>query len=242
MLTAICIQQKLHLMSIIKYPKICLPFIFFVGLQCAFADTLTIEDFDSYTDTTAMQVNVTTFGPADPNGFPELDQTEGVNKSNAAKLKLSWTDGDNANLSLRNLNPAASNIKSVSKIQSSIRIETADGKSAATTPTRIKLAIEGTNKTIWQTKGQFAVQPGLDKLYRLDFNVSSNDMERVENMASFTETIADIQSIRFRFENDVQANVVEEAYIDSIVLVTDFSSEPSTGTIIELGMASIPGF
>ena len=67
-------------------------------------------------------------------------------------------------------------------------------------------------------------------------------MERVEKTDSLTETISDIKSIRFRFENSVQPDVVEDAYIDSIVLVTDFSNEPSTGTIIELGMASMPTF
>lgn len=227
-------------MSIIKYPKIYLPFVFFAGLQFVHADSLAIEDFDDYVDTTALQANVTTFGPADSLGLPNLAQGSGVDESNAAHLKLSWMDGDNANLSLRNLDPAASDIRYGSSIQSSIYIETANSNSAATTPTQVKLAIEGTNGTIWQTKGQFAVQPELGEFYELAFNVSSTDMERVSATDSLAETISDIQSIRFRFENSVQANVVEDAYIDSIVLVSDFSSEPSTGTIIELGMANMP--
>ena len=211
-----------------------------VSFNSANADTLLVEDFDGYADTTALQANVTTFGSAEPNGFPELAQGLGVDGSNAVYLKLSWKDGDNANLSLRNLNPAASDINTGSSIQSSIYIKTSDDGSAAAAPTRIKLAIEGVNGAIWQTKNSSAVQPLLGEFYELSFNVSVDDMERVtaaDNL--FTEAIADIQSIRLRFENSVQANVIEDAYVDSIVLVTDFSSEPSTGTIIELGMARI---
>ena len=68
------------------------------------------------------------------------------------------------------------------------------------------------------------------------FTISTTDMENVSATdATLAETIASIRSIRFRFENDVQANVFENAYIDSVVSVTNPESEPSTGTIIQLG-------
>ena len=182
----------------------------FLLTSYAYAETVTIADFDEYTDTTAMQADVSTFGPAEQIGLPELAQGSGIDESNAVYLQLSWKDGDNANLSLRNFDSAVSSIKSGSSIQLSIYLETADGNSAAATPTSVKLAIEGTNGTIWQTKGSAAVQPTLGEFYELAFNVSSDDMERVTAADdSFTETIEAIESIRFRFENDVQADVVE---------------------------------
>ncbi|MFT5350411.1 MAG: hypothetical protein ACI9MF_001228 [Gammaproteobacteria bacterium] len=208
-----------------------------------YATTVTIEDFDGYTDTVSLQADVTTFGSATRTGLPTLAQGVGVNNTNAVHLILNWEYGNNTNLSLTNLNQAARSLSAVSSIQSSIYLETASESSAVTNPTLVKLAIEGIDGTIWQTKTRFAVQPVLGTFYEMAFNVSSVDMESVstEN-GSFEDTMVDIQSIRFRFENSVQAGVFEDAYIDSIVSVTNLPDEPSKGTIIQLGTIDIPIF
>lgn len=222
-------------MILIKKTKITF-FLTIMTVHILCADVLTIEDFDSYADTSSMQNNVTTFGAAAQVGLPTLATGSGADNSNAAHVLLTWEHGNNANLSLTNLNPAARRLIEGSSIQLSVHLETAEGYSATANPTGVKLAIEGANNAIWQTKPQFAVQPASGAFYKLAFTISTTDMENVSATdATLAETIASIRSIRFRFENDVQANVFENAYIDSVVSVTNPESEPSTGTIIQLG-------
>ncbi len=225
----------------IRYPNLYPILLAILSVNFVYADVLTIEDFDSYADTSSMQANVTTFGAAAQVGVPSLAIGSGIENTNAAHILLTWEYGSNANLSLTNLNPAAQKLSEGSSIQSSVYLETAVGHSAAASPTCVKLAIEGANATIWQTKPQFAVQPRPGAFYQLAFNVSSTDMENVSGTdETFAETIANVRSIRFRFENDVQAGVFEDAYIDSIVSVTNPENKPSTGTIIQLGIMNLP--
>ena len=67
----------------------------------------------------------------------------------------------------------------------------------------------------------------LGAFYDLAFNISSNDTKRVtEKNEPFRETIADIESIRFRFDNNVQAGVSEDAYIVRRFLPQIFQMNP----------------
>ena len=150
--------------------------------------------------------------------------------------------GNNANLMFNNLAPAEQDLSAYSEIKVNIRIETGSGYVASTSPTVVKLVIEGINGAIWQTKAPNAVQLASGAFYESTFNLSSDDMERVAGAASFEDSIANIQNIRFRFENTQQTNVLENAFIDSIVALADPVSEPSTGTIIQLGLMKLPDF
>lgn len=180
--------------------------------------TLVIEDFDSYIDTSSFQEDVFSFGNAAQAGKPSLAEGLGINDSNAACFNLTWSTGNNANLSFINLSPNARNLSGYSEIRASVLIESQT--SGTPNSTRIKIAIEGgPDNSIWQTRNVRAERPTVNTFYELRFDLSSTDMERVEGTSTLESVIQDINNIRLRFENAQQEGFLQDVYIDSIVAV-----------------------
>lgn len=183
---------------------------------------LIIEDFESYMDTNSLQADVFSFGSAAQAGKPSLAIGLGENDSKAACFNLTWETGNNANLSFINLSPNTKNLSGYSEIKLFVYIEaypTTGGFTEASTPTIVKLAIEGLDGSIWQTRSVKAERPPVDSSYILRFLLSPSDMERVEGTATFANTISNIRNIRIRFENSRNSGFRQDAYIDSITAV-----------------------
>ena len=181
---------------------------------------LVLEDFESYIDTSSLQTDVFTFGSAAQAGKPSLVVGLGENGTNAACFNLTWETGNNANLSFINLSPNTQDLSFYSEISAFIFIEAypvTGGFTEMSTPTVVKLAIEGNDGTIWQTRSVKAEKPPVDSSYKLRFNLSQIDMERIDGKGNFNTTIADVKNIRLRFENAKKAGFRQDAYIDSIV-------------------------
>lgn len=181
---------------------------------------LIIEDFESYMDTSSLQADVFSFGSAAQAGRPSLAMGLGENDSNAACFNLTWETGNNANLSFINLSPNTQNLNGYSEITAFIFIEAyPNSNTSAMTPTIAKLAIEGTNGSIWQTRSVRGERLPVGSSYILRFRLSPTDMERVEGTGSFEGTTSNIKTIRLRFENSKTAGFRQDAYIDSIMAV-----------------------
>ncbi len=182
---------------------------------------LVIEDFESYADTNSLHADVFSFGSAAQAGKPSLAVGLGKNDSNAACFNLTWETGNNANLCLINLSQNIKNLSEYTEITSYIYIEGYPGAEGAIekVPTITKLAIEGTNGSIWQTRSVKAERPPVDSAYKLRFRLSPSDMERVEGSGSFKDVLSSVKNIRFRFENSRRSGFRQDAYIDSIEAV-----------------------
>jgi hypothetical protein len=183
---------------------------------------LVIEDFESYIDTSSLQADVFSFGSAAQAGKPSLAVGLGENDSNAACFNLTWETGNNANLSFINLSPNTQSLSGYAEVTVFIYIEAFPGASGLTegsAPTIAKLAIEGDDGSIWQTRSVKAERPPVDSSYKLRFRLSPSDMERVEGTGSFKKSIASIKNIRIRFENSRRSGFRQDAYIDSITAV-----------------------
>ena len=179
---------------------------------------LVIEDFDIYPDTNTLHADVFSFGTAAQAGKPSLAVGLGENDSNAACFNLTWETGNDANLCLIKLSPNAKNLSGYSELTAYIYIEdynTTDVK----TPTLAKLAIEGMDGAIWQTRSVKADKPPVDSAYTLRFRLSPSAMERVEGSGSFKDTISNVKNIRLRFENTKRPGFKQDVYIDSIKAV-----------------------
>ena len=103
------------------------------------AQTLLINDFDSYADTAELQTEWGAFGAAS-GGAPELPVGTGVNGTNSARYALAWNAGNNANM-----NYFAFPVQDLSIYESldvSVYLETISGFSSPTNPTTLLLAIE----------------------------------------------------------------------------------------------------
>ena len=84
---------------------------------------LVLEDFESYIDTSSLQVDVFTFGSAAQAGKPSLAEGLGENGTNAACFNLTWETGNNANLCFINLSPNTQNLSVYSEISAFVHIE-----------------------------------------------------------------------------------------------------------------------
>ncbi len=183
---------------------------------------LILEDFESYIDTSALQADVFTFGSAAQAGKPSLAMGLGENNSNAACFNLTWETGNNANLCFINLSPNTHNLSGYSEIKAFVFIEDYPGGGGLTETSAItlaKLAIEGVDGSIWQTRSAKAERPPIDSPYTLRFMLSPSDMERVDGQGPFQNTISNIKNIRLRFENSRRSGFRQDAYIDSIIAV-----------------------
>ena len=183
---------------------------------------LIIEDFESYMDTNALHQDVFSFGSAAQAGRPSLAVGLGENDTNAACFNLTWETGNNANLCFTNLSPNTLNLSGYSEITAFIYIEDYPGNSDSrgrSIPTLVKIAIEGQDGTIWQTRSIKAEKPPVDSSYKLRFRLTPTAMERVEGSGSFINTISEIKNIRLRFENSKRPGFRQDGYIDSIKAV-----------------------
>ena len=183
---------------------------------------LIMEDFESYLDTSSLQADVFSFGSAAQAGKPSLAVGLGENDSNAACFNLTWETGNNANLSLINLSPNTQNLSGYSEVTAFIFLEsnsTVSLPAEASASTIVKLAIEGVDGSIWQTRSIKAERPPVGSAYKLRFRLSPSDMELVEGSGQFQSTISNIKNIRLRFENSRRSGFRQDAYIDSITAV-----------------------
>lgn len=187
---------------------------------------LIIEDFESYIDTSSLQADVFSFGSAAQAGKPTLALGLGKDDSNAACFNLTWETGNNANLSFINLSPNTQNLSGYSEIRAYIYLENYPGNSGSKSDsaegkstTIAKLAIEGNDGTIWQTRSGKADRPPADSSHELRFLLSATDMERVEGSSPFDTVVANVKNIRIRFENLRRSGFRQDAYIDSIIAI-----------------------
>lgn len=180
---------------------------------------LILEDFESYVDTNALRADIFSFGSAAQAGKPSLAEGLGKDDSKAACFNLTWETGNSANMCFNNLSPNTKNLSGYSEINSFIYLEAYPNENAsavASNPTIVKLAIEGNDGTIWQTRSVKAEKPAVDSVYNLRFRLNTRDMERVEGSGSFESVISNIKNIRIRFENSKRPGFRQNAYIDSI--------------------------
>ena len=183
---------------------------------------LILEDFESYFDTSSLQADVFTFGSAAQAGKPSLAVGLGENSTKAACFNLTWETGNNANLCFINLSPNTKNLSGYTEVTSYVLLQdySSVGRADETaSPTLAKLAIEGTDGSIWQTRTIKAERLPVDSAYKLRFRLSPADMERVEGTGSFKKTLSDVKNIRMRFENAKRSGFRQDAYIDSITAV-----------------------
>ncbi|MDP0498340.1 MAG: hypothetical protein Q7Q73_19280 [Verrucomicrobiota bacterium JB024] len=181
---------------------------------------VTIDNFDSYTTSAELQTYWNSFGAASA-GLPALNVGGGVGGTNAARYGLVWSAGNNANMRMFNVPSGVQDLSAATSVEVTLYIVTRDGFSAPTDPTALKLVIQGgANDSIWQTTDAAAVSLSNTSYSTVGFTLNTTDMERVGGSDSLTDTLAAITSIRLRFENAVESNVIQDAYIDSIVAVT----------------------
>jgi len=206
-----------------KYSNQIMIALFSVMIVSSLNAQLILEDFESYTDTGSLQADVFSFGSAAQAGKPSLAIGLGENGSNAACFNLTWETGNNANLSFINLSPNTHNLTGYSEITVFIFIESYPNLNGSMTeispPTLAKLAMEGVDGSIWQTRTVKGERPPIDSSYKLRFRLSPSDMERVEGVASFQNTLSNLKNIRLRFENSRRSGFRQDAYIDSITAV-----------------------
>lgn len=186
---------------------------------------LMLEDFESYLDTNALHADIFSFGSAAQAGKPSLAEGLGKDGSKAACFNLTWETGNNANMCFINLSPNTKNLSGYSEINSFLYLEAYPNESASTdaedsavasNPTIVKLAIEGNDGTIWQTRSVKAERPAVDSVYNLRFRLNTRDMERVEGSGSFDSVISNIKTVRLRFENSRRSGFRQDAYIDDV--------------------------
>lgn len=204
-----------------KIPSIAL---FVLSAAIGNAQTLVIDDFNSYTDTSELQSNWNSFGTAASSGAPTLAAGSGVGGSNAAAFSLNWFDGTNANA--RRINLTNLDLSSYDFLDVNMFVETDAGNDSPTSPTVLKVAFQSSDSTIWQTSASFAQEPNVGTYALLSFVLSETEMDRVSGTGSFATSIADITNIRLRFENAQESNVGQTAFISSISAST--IPEPST--------------
>ncbi len=211
--------------------------VLFTGLVGVNAQTLVIDDFDSYADTSELQANWNSFGGAASAGPPSLASGSGVGGSNAASFSLNWNLGTNGNM--RRLNLAGTDLSTYDSIDITAFIETQSGFSGPASPTILKIAIQGSNGAIWQTTVASAQEPNVDSYTTLSFILSDSDMELADGSGSFVSTIASVDNIRLRYENASQDSR-QTVLVSSIVAVP----EPGTyglmlGSLILVGVVLI---
>jgi hypothetical protein len=196
-----------------------------------------IENFDHYVDTSELQSDVSSFGTAAQAGRPTLSFGTGESGTNAAKFALTWEAGNNANLIFYNVSAVSGNLSNYEKVEIFFNMEVPNGFNPPANPTIVKLAIEGaTSNTIWQTRSAKAVQLTTDISEAVTFELTDVDMERVSGSESFLDVLTNAGNIRLRFENSMQAGVMQFAHIDSINAITEL---PKSGTIIQIGLSNM---
>lgn len=209
-------------MIIMKYVKHTTAIFLLITATSTLNARLVIEDFEGYPDTKALQADVFSFGTAAQAGKPSLALGLGENNSNAACFNLTWETGNNANLCLLKLSQNVQNLSGYREITVHIFLEdysNVDTSGEASAPTLAKLAIQGKNGTIWQTRTVKSEKLPADSAYKLRFRLSAIDMERVEGAGTFPDTIGNIKNVRLRFENSKRSGFRQDAYIDSITAV-----------------------
>lgn len=183
---------------------------------------LIIEDFEGYIDTKSLQADVFSFGSAAQAGKPSLALGLGENNTNAACFNLTWETGNNANVCFINLSPNTRNLSGYREVTTHVFLEdypNLGDSGGATMSTLLKLAIEGKDGSIWQTRTIKSEKLPVDSAYKVRFRLSAIDMERVEGTGSFADTLSNVKNIRLRFENSKQTGFRQDAYIDSIIAV-----------------------
>ncbi|WP_309385997.1 hypothetical protein [Cerasicoccus frondis] len=186
------------------------------------AERLIIDDFDSYANSEQLQRNWNSFGSAASSGPANLEVDMGYANSNAVLFNLNWDAGNNANMRMAKF-PA--DVKDLSRYLTVIvwlRILKESGDfDEPSDSTTLRLAIQGgPDDSIWQTKANYEVKIDFDDYKSAEFSLLDSEMERVSGKCSFNETLTNINNIRLRFENEIEPQVRQDVYIDSILATT----------------------
>ncbi len=190
-----------------------------VAASCNLFSQITIDNFDSYDDTAALQANWGSFGSGAQAGAPTLAEDAGVSGTNAALFALTWNVGNNANMQMVNVPSAAQSLDVGDTIDVTLYIVTRAGFDPPTNPTLLKLAIEGTNSVIWQTTTVAAATVNSATYQTISFSLNETDMSRTSAaVASLSDTLASIDNIRLRFENTEDASTRQDVYVDDIIV------------------------
>ena len=187
---------------------------------------LTLEDFDSYTHTDDLQYTVAACGSTAQPGALILQPQAGVNHSNAVCFELPPDPGGSAGLKLINLDPVAGDLSKYSEIQFYAHIEVLGGYNESLNTTRVRVALENANGTLWQSLDSTAVDP--DSGDPVALQLSSADMERVAGTDSFERTLAGVDTIELQFIHAGETGIRQTVCVDSIVVRSGF------GTLIHL--------
>jgi len=187
-------------------------------LQSLNAKHLIIDDFDNYGSTPALRANWNSFGSAASSGPAQLALGMGYADSDAAMFNLNWDAGNNANMRLFRPSAKAQNLSPFVNLLVWLKIQTEEGNFyAPTKTTTLRIAIEGNNETIWQTKPEHIVKVNFEQYQGARFTLNDSEMIRVAGKGGLNDTLSDIKSIRLRFENQSEPLVRQDVYIDSIV-------------------------
>lgn len=192
-------------------------------VQTLTAEHLVIDDFEGYTNTEELRQNWNSFGSAASSGPAFLAIEKGYLGSNAALYNLNWDAGNNANMRLFHPIAQAKDLSSFVKLIVWLKISKEDGDfDEPRKTTTLRLAIEGgSDDTIWQTTADAEVAIDFEDYEEAQFSLLDTEMERVSGKSSFNETLSAIKSIRLRFENQIEHQVRQDVFIDSIVVTNN---------------------
>jgi len=193
------------------------------------AQSLVIDDFDSYSTTGELQTNWNSFGNAATSGAPTLASGAGVGGSNAATFSLNWFSSGASNANARHINLSL-DLSTYDFLDVALFVETDAGNVDPSAPTILKIAFQSSDSTIWQTKSSSALTVNVDSYSTLSFGLTDTIMERVSGSGDFASSIGDITNIRLRFENAEETNVGQTAYISSLTATT--IPEPNSYALI----------
>ncbi len=194
--------------------------LFFAAFACAapgFAQALRFDDFSNYTHTAAMAGNWERFGLAV--GEIELGEEYGAGGGNVLLGPLRWEAGNNANF--RRINLPVSNWTPFHQVEVVVRLETAHGLRAPSNPTILRLVLEDHAGGFWQTTAPQAKVPSIGDYSKLTFHLTESEMGP---QGAFS--LANLKTMRLRFENTPEAGAGQLAYIDSIHLVANLVEVP----------------
>lgn len=202
---------------------------------------LVIDDFSQYANTNALQANWSSFGGAATSGPPVLAPGAGVDGGNAAQFSLNWGSGNNGNMRLDVLPEAAKNLSGFGAIEVTLRLETRPSYTAPSTPTKMRLVIQGVvngDSTIWQMRPEYMVTPSVSEYTTVIFNLDSAQWMNVDGTGSFADTLANLSNIRLRFENGTEAGAGQFVFVDSIVAVPQIPEASTYALATAFGAAA----
>ena len=207
--------------------------VFILSVDCvANAQTLVINDFESYDNTDALRSEWFVFGAAIADR-PYIDSNAN-DGTKAALLPVNWSGSNNdANLNYFSNLGAAGDLSAYTAVNVFVNLQTAGDPPSNSTS--VLLAIQGgAGNSIFQTDSEFAQIATVGSYSELSFSLSEPEMVLTEdNSDSFADVLSNISSIRLRFEN-TSTSGAQNILVDSLTAVP----EPSSIALL-LGLGSL---